>query len=174
MTPDTFQYDQWIADALSGVVKRALAAAASEGLPGDHHFYITFRTATPGVQMPGHLKARYPEDMTIVLQHQYSDLVLDDVAFSVTLKFQGRSARLTIPFAAMTAFADPSVNFGLQLKPTAPAGAKTLKEADHSRAGAAPAAAAKTDPSSPAADAAAEDKKKGEVIALDAFRKKQS
>lgn len=173
MTPDTLRYDQWIADALTGVVKRALALAASEGLPGDHHFYITFHTAAPGVHMPGHLKARYPEDMTIVLQHQYSDLVLDDVGFSVTLKFQGRSARLTIPFAAMTAFADPSVNFGLQLKPAAPATAKTVGEADGASAEVAPAATAKT-ASPPAADATAEDKKKGEVIALDAFRKKQS
>ncbi len=170
MTADALRYDQWIADALSGVVKRALALAASEGLPGDHHFYITFRTGAPGVHMPSHLKARYPEDMTIVLQHQYSDLMVDDVAVSVTLKFQGRSARLSIPFAAMTAFADPSVNFGLQLKPAAPAAVKTVGE-PRAEAKPVPAPAVKTAPP-PAADAAAEDKKKGEVIALDAFRKK--
>jgi len=171
MTADALRYDQWIADALSGVVKRALALAASEGLPGDHHFYITFRTTAPGVQMPGHLKARYPEDMTIVLQHQYSDLMVDDVAFSVTLKFQGRSARLAIPFAAMTAFADPSVNFGLQLKPAAPATVQTVGEAPGVKAKPVPAPAIKTAPA-PAADDAAEEKKKGEVIALDSFRKK--
>ncbi len=161
MTADALRYDQWIADALSGVVKRALAHAASEGLPGDHHFYLTFRTAAPGVQMPSHLKARYPEDMTIVLQHQYSDLVVDDVAFAVTLKFQGRSARLSIPFA------DPAVNFGRQLKPAAPAAVKTVGEAPAPDAKPAPKAAAEA-----RADAAAEEKKKGEVIALDAFRKK--
>jgi hypothetical protein len=125
--------------------------------------------------MPSHLKARYPEDMTIVLQHQYSDLMVDDVACSVTLKFQGRSARLAIPFAAMTAFADPSVNFGLQLKPAAPAVAKTVDEAAGTKANPAPAPAAKAAPPSTAeAEAAAAAKKKGEVIALDAFRKKQS
>ncbi len=171
MTADALRYDQWIADALSGVVKRALALAASEGMPGDHHFYITFRTIAPGVQMPSHLKARYPEDMTIVLQHQYSDLMVDDVAVSVTLKFQGRSARLSIPFAAMTAFADPSVNFGLQLKPATPAAVKTVGEPAAAKAKPVPVPAVKTAPP-PAADAATEDKKKGEVIALDAFRKK--
>lgn len=171
MTADALRYDQWIADALSGVVKRALALAASEGLPGDHHFYITFRTGAPGVSMPSHLKARYPEDMTIVLQHQYSDLMVDDAAFSVTLKFQGRSSRLVVPFAAMTAFADPSVNFGLQLKPAVQAAVKTVGEASGTKAKPAPAPAVKTALPS-ADDAADEDKKKGEVIALDAFRKK--
>ena len=172
MTADALRYDQWIADALSGVVKRAVALAASEGLPGDHHFYITFRTGAPGVHMPSHLKARYPEDMTIVLQHQYSDLMVDDAAFSVTLKFQGRSSRLVVPFAAMTAFADPSVNFGLQLKPAVQAAVKTVGETAGTIAKPAPAPAVKTAPQPPADDAAAEDKKKGEVIALDAFRKK--
>jgi len=173
MTADPLRYDQWIAEALSGVVRRALALAAEEGLPGDHHFYVTFRTTAPGVQMPSHLKARYPEDMTIVLQHQFSDLVVDDGAFAVTLKFQGRSARLIVPFAAMTAFADPAVNFGLQLKPAVPAAARTVGETDGAKAKLAPAPVAKAaPPSAPDADADAEDKKKGEVIALDAFRKK--
>jgi hypothetical protein len=122
--------------------------------------------------MPAHLKARYPEDMTIVLQHQYSDLMIDDVAFSVTLKFQGRSSRLSIPFAAMTAFADPSVNFGLQLKPAAPAAVKTVGQPDAPSAKPVPVPAAQTAPLSTADAAAAEEKKKGEVIALDAFRKK--
>lgn len=174
MTADALRYDQWIAEALSGVVRRALMLAAAEGLPGNHHFYITFRTAAPGVQMPRHLKARYPEDMTIVLQHQFSDLVVDDAAFAVTLKFQGRSARLSIPFAAMTAFADPAVNFGLQLKPAVPAAARTVGEADDAKAKLPPAPAGTAKAVPPSAPDDAEDKKKGEVIALDAFRKKQS
>lgn len=167
MDDDVLRYDQWIAEALSSVAKRALAFAAAEGLPGDHHFYITFRTDTPGVDMPSHLKARYPEEMTVVLQHQYADLVVGDDAFAVTLRFQGRGARLTIPFTAMTAFADPSVKLGLQIRATAAAVDKRVNEGQpESR----PAAVSAAKPA--ATPPAAEDPKKGKVITLDAFRKK--
>lgn len=168
MNADVLRYDQWIAEALSSVVKRALDFAAARGMPGEHHFYITFRTDSPGVEMPSHLRARYPEDMTIVLQHQYTDLVVGDDYFAVTLSFQGRSSRLSIPYAAMTAFADPSVNFGLQIKAAA-----TDKRASQGHAeplAAAP--AAETASPSPAAAPASEDEKKGKIITLDAFRKK--
>lgn len=170
MNEDVLRYDQWIAEALSSVVKRALVFAAAEGMPGEHHFYVTFRTTTPGVDMPSHLKARYPDDMTIVLQHQYADLTVDDQAFAVTLRFQGRNARLTVPFAAITAFADPSVNFGLQIKPAAPASDKRADETATEPRAAAP--TAETAPATPAAAPAAEVDKKGKVIALDSFRKK--
>lgn len=171
MKAEPLRYDQWIADALLGVVTRALRIAATEGLPGDHHFYITFRTDEPGVDMPDHLRAQHPEEMTIVLQHQYWDLVVDDAGFSVTLKFQGRSARLVVPMTAVTAFADPSVNFGLQLKVTEEAADGAAGEA------AAPsdveiAAAAEAELEPADAESEAEAAKKGEVIALDAFRKK--
>ena len=170
MDADVLRYDQWIAEALSSVVKRALAFAAAEGLPGEHHFYVTFRTGAPGVDMPSHLRARYPEDMTIVLQHQYSDLVVGDDSFAVTLRFQGRSSRLSVPFAAMTAFADPSVNFGLQIKAAVAAADKRVNEAAPPPRAAAP--AAETAPVEPSATPAAEADKKGKIIALDAFRKK--
>lgn len=166
MDAEVLRYDQWIAEALSSVVKRALVFAAAEGLPGEHHFYITFRTTAPGVNMPAHLKARYPDDMTIVLQHQYSDLIVDDQAFAVTLRFQGRSARLTVPFAAVTAFADPSVNFGLQIKPAASAPETRVEEAASEPRAAAP--TAETAPAAPATEAG----EKGKVITLDSFRKK--
>lgn len=179
MKGEPLRYDQWISEALLGVVARALKIAATEGLPGDHHFYITFRTDDPGVEMPDHLRAQHPEEMTIVLQHQYWDLVAEDDAFAVTLKFQGRSTRLAVPMAAVTAFADPSVNFGLQLKVTEEEAGEATGDATPADVIAGP-AAAPSEPAGPEADdlepaeagADAEAAKKGEVIALDAFRKK--
>ena len=169
MNADVLRYDQWIAEALSSVVKRALDLASARGMPGEHHFYITFRTDAPGVEMPSHLRARYPEDMTIVLQHQYTDLVVGDEYFAVTLSFQGRSSRLSIPYAAMTAFADPSVNFGLQIKAAVPAD-KRVSQGHAEPLAAAP--AIETAPPPSAVTPASEDEKKGKVITLDAFRKK--
>ncbi|MBL6078782.1 hypothetical protein JMJ56_12250 [Belnapia sp. T18] len=111
-------YAVWTEEALRAVVQDALAHAAKHGLPGEHHFYITFRTDHPGVAMPGHLRARYPQEMTVVLQHKFWDLVVDRSAgsFSVGLSFGGVPAMLTVPFAALTAFADPSVRFGLRFQ----------------------------------------------------------
>jgi hypothetical protein len=111
-------YSYWTEEALRLVVQDALSHAAEHGLPGDHHFYLTFRTSHPGVVMPGHLRARYPQEMTIVLQHKFWDLAVDKQAgtFSVRLSFGGVAALLTVPFAALTAFADPAVRFGLQLR----------------------------------------------------------
>ncbi|RMD60525.1 MAG: hypothetical protein D6826_12075 [Alphaproteobacteria bacterium] len=114
MNDQEIRYDRMVENALRGVVRQALGQAADHGLPGDHHFYITFRTAHPGVDIPESLRRRYPDDMTIVLQHQFYDLDVDDEGFAVTLSFNGRLERLRIPFAAVAAFADPSVRFGLQ------------------------------------------------------------
>ncbi len=108
------RYDLMVERALLGVVKDALAQVRDQGLSGDHHFYITFHTTHPGVVIPDDLRARYPSEMTIILQHQFSDLALTDDAFALTLSFAGVPVRLTIPFAAVVAFADPSVQFGLQ------------------------------------------------------------
>ena len=116
MTMDPLRYDKWIEDALRGVIRRVLVQTAVEGLPGDHYFYITFRTKTDGVTLPGNLLAVHPDEMTIVLQHQFDDLVVDEDAFQVTLYFKGKGERLRVPLNAVTAFADPSVNFGLELK----------------------------------------------------------
>ena len=108
------RYDLMVERALLGVVRDALARVRDKGLPGDHHFYITFHTTHPGVVIPDDLRTRYPSEMTIVLQHQFSDLAITDDAIALTLSFAEVPARLTIPFAAVVAFADPSVQFGLQ------------------------------------------------------------
>ncbi|WP_424811753.1 SspB family protein [Roseococcus sp. YIM B11640] len=112
-------YESWAARALRSVAVDALEYAAREGLPGDHHFYISFRTDHPGTTIPGHLKARYPQEMTIVLQHRFWDLQVDRAAqrFSVGLSFSGVSSILSIPFAALTAFQDPFAHFGLRFEP---------------------------------------------------------
>ncbi|GAA0590361.1 SspB family protein [Caenispirillum bisanense] len=111
---DGFNYEEMVEDALRGVLRRALEKTAAEGLPGQHHFYITFRTDAPGVTLPDRLKAQHPESMTIVLQHQFYDLGVTPDEFTVTLSFNSRLEKLVIPFAAVTAFADPFAKFGLQ------------------------------------------------------------
>lgn len=111
---DGFNYEEMVEDALRGVLRRALERTAADGLPGEHHFYITFRTDAPGVVLPERLKAQHPETMTIVLQHQYYDLGVTPDEFTVTLSFNSKLEKLDIPFAAVTAFADPYAKFGLQ------------------------------------------------------------
>jgi hypothetical protein len=114
--PDSLlPYDSWTQEALLHVVVSAVAFAAREGLPGGHHFYITFKTAYPGVVIPDRLRAQYPDEMTIVLQHQYHSLAIDELTqvISVGLSFGGIPSTLVIPVAAITAFADPEVRFGL-------------------------------------------------------------
>jgi len=116
-------YDQWAEDAMRGVVIRALSHIATEGLPGQHHFYITFRTTYPGVVIPPRLLAKYPEEMTIVLQHQYDRLMVDEAAqiFGVSLSFGGILSALTVPVGAVSAFVDPHVQFGLRFNVAIPA-----------------------------------------------------
>ena len=112
-------YDEWVEAAMRHVVARALAHAAANGLPGEHHFYVTFRTDYPGVVMPPRLRTQYPQEMTIVLQHQFWDLKMDDEAglISVGLSFGGVPASLVIPLGAVTGFADPHVRYGLRFHP---------------------------------------------------------
>jgi hypothetical protein len=114
MGEEGLRYDAMVEQALRGVVRRALTYAAERGLPGDHHFYVSFHTNEPGVDIPAQLRARYPDEMTIVLQHQFWGLDVGEEAFGVTLSFSDVPERLTIPFSAISAFADPSVRFGLQ------------------------------------------------------------
>ena len=143
-------YQEMMERALRGVMREALARVAADGLPGGHHFYIAFRTGDDGVAMPAHLRARHPDEMTIVLQHRFQGLETGEESFSVTLSFGGRPARLTVPFAAVTGFADPAVPFGLQFG--GDAGEAGAEDADAQR---------------PADDSP----KEGAVVALDAFRK---
>jgi uncharacterized protein len=112
---DHIGYQALTQSALKGVVRAALDKASKlDHLPGDHHFYVTFRTRTQGVQMADYLKDRFPEEMTIVIQHQYWEFEVFDDRFQITLKFSGVPQHLRIPFVAVTRFYDPSINFGLQ------------------------------------------------------------
>src|SRR6185312_10619754 len=117
MPQDLYHYETMIDRALRGVVREALERAAREGLRGAHHFYIGFATDMKGVSIPDSLRARYPQEMTIVLQHQFWDLDVGKDGFSITLSFQKQLERLTIPFVAVRSFADPSVNFALEFAP---------------------------------------------------------
>lgn len=165
MISDSLPYDQWIEDALRGVVHQALLHTSRHGLPGNHHFYVTFRTSADGVRLAPELRAEYPDEMTIVLQHQFWDLEVDEDAFGVSLNFRGKPQRLHVPLAALTAFGDPSVNFGMHLKTVGadiPEGEETVEVAGPDGA-AEPAETLEPEPPAP---------ERGEVVALDKFRKK--
>jgi hypothetical protein len=114
---EILRYDKMVEQALRGVVRQAIEEVMGDGLPGDHHFYITFMTDYPGVSIPDYLRDRYPGEMTIVLQFQFYDLSIDRDKMNVTLSFNNVPERLTIPLGAITIFADPSVNFALQFQP---------------------------------------------------------
>lgn len=121
MDIDTIDYQRIIQDALRGVVRRVLTQVVEHGLPGEHHFYVGFRTSHPGVEVPRFLRDQYPEEMTIILQHQFWELAVDEEEFSVVLSFGGSRHRLRIPFAALTAFADPEAQFALRFAEASPA-----------------------------------------------------
>jgi hypothetical protein len=119
MATDHIRYDVLARDALRGVLRRVLTDAAEHGLPGEHHFYITFLSTADGVKLSPRLMAQYPDEMTIILQHQFWDLVVTEDRFEVGLSFGGVPERLVVPFAAIKSFLDPSVQFGLQFEPSA-------------------------------------------------------
>ena len=178
-------YGAWIDDALRGLVKRALTLALEQGLPGKHHFYITFRTGHPGVVLPAPQRAQYPNEMTIVLQHQFWGLEVTDDSFTVTLSFGGKHEPLFIPYDMIVSFADPSVKFALQFDSGANAGEDEGESDEHE--GQEPVLALDKPEAKPAlpdqrAGARAEGDTAagssggpsgGTVVALDAFRKKQ-
>lgn len=116
MTTDLIRYDLLVQDALKGVVRKVLSDAARDGLPGDHHFYVSFQTGFPGVRLSSRMREKYPDTMTIVLQHQFWDLAITEHAFEVGLSFGGVPERLLVPFDALTGFFDPSVQFGLKFE----------------------------------------------------------
>lgn len=157
---EELRYDLMVEGALRRVVYDTLKLVAERGLPGSHHFYISFLTEHPGVQIPPHLREQYPKEMTIVLQYQYYGLVLTDHNFSVTLSFNNVKERLTVPYAAITTFADPSVNFALQFQ------TMDDEEEEYEDEDGAPAKEKGAD------DAGKEPEEKGVVISLDQFRKK--
>jgi len=116
MAVDHIRYDLLTQEALRGVLRTVLSDAAKNGLPGDHHFFVTFDTCAEGVRLSQRMRAQYPKEMTIVLQHQFWDLAVSEEAFEVGLSFGGVPERLSIPFAAVKGFFDPSVEFGLQFE----------------------------------------------------------
>jgi hypothetical protein len=169
MAKEILQYSVMVEAALRAVVRQALTEVAKNGLPGNHHFYITFRTAHPGVQVPDYLKARYPSEMTIVLQFQFYDLQVDDTAVSVTLTFNNTPERLIIPIRAITVFADPSVNFVLPFQSAEAAVEETPVAAPKPIS-----QAVKEAVDTKVAELAPKDggEKGAEVVSLDKFRKK--
>jgi len=149
-----------VENALRSVVRDALSVTAERGLPGTHHFYVTFRTDFPGVAIPDFLRAQYPSEMTIVLEHQFWDLKVDDERFSVTLSFHSQAQRLVVPLAAITAFADPSVKFGLEFR--------AEQDSDTAAPAAKTAISPPLEPVAPTLPV-----RPAEIVKLDAFRKKQ-
>jgi hypothetical protein len=133
--PDLIRYDLLAQDALRGVVRKVLADVAKNGLPGEHHFFVAFDTRADGVKLSDRLRKQYPEEMTIVLQHQFWDLIVGDKSFEVGLSFKGVPERLTVPFEAIKGFFDPSVQFGLQFETITEAQAAPAKAANESEAG---------------------------------------
>jgi hypothetical protein len=189
MAVDHIRYDILAQDALRGVVRRVLLDAAKNGLPGEHHFYISFDTRAEGVRLSPRMLAQYPEEMTVVLQHQFWDLEVTESGFEVGVSFGGVPERLAVPFAAVKGFFDPSVQFGLQFEEVAEAAAEHSGQSEQSATGAndaqpvehkavAPAVAAvpvESDPETTRATSQAEGDNSvagGEVVQLDRFRKK--
>jgi uncharacterized protein len=173
MPVDLIRYDLLAQEALRGVVRRVIADAAKNGLPGDHHFFVTFDTTKPGIRMSPRLHAQHPQELTIVLQHQFWDLTVTDDSFEVGLSFKGIPERLVVPFDAIKAFFDPSVKFGVQF------------DSADARSEEAPGKARDTAPSLPESvsaepaiepadltDEEPEPPPGGEVVRLDRFRKK--
>ncbi len=179
MTIDQLQYDDMIQEALRGVMAQAIETVAKSGFPGEHHFLIVFRTRRPDVEISEALLRRFPEEMTIVLQHQFWDLKTDSTGFDVTLSFSNVMEHMRIPYSAVKAFTDPSVKFGLQFHVEEGEDAPIEHDAeihtlqDDMTAGA-PSRPARQEKEAPQ-DAASEtdgQEASGDVVSLDAFRKK--
>jgi hypothetical protein len=193
MSIDHIRYDLLVRNALREVVHGVLVSASKNGLPGEHHFFISFDTRAPGVRLSPRMRTQYPEEMTIVLQHQFWDLIVGETSFEVGLSFGGIPERLTVPFDALKGFFDPSVQFGLEFEvPADKVGGGTgdaAAAAESVAASPAPAAGRKssrgkganvpakpaangTDAEAPSAAAAIKQDGMGEVVRLDRFRKK--
>jgi uncharacterized protein len=169
MATDHIRYDVLARDALRGVLRRVLTDAAEHGLPGEHHFFITFLSTAEGVKLSPRLLAQYPEEMTVILQHQFWDLTVSEDRFEVGLSFGGIPERLVVPFHSIKSFFDPSVQFGLQFEPVdavteTPAANLPSVPAPTSLTVPAPVAETKDEPAKPGEGA--------EVVRLDRFRKK--
>jgi hypothetical protein len=178
MPTDLIRYDLLVQDALRSVVRKVLADTARAGLPGDHHFNIAFKTQAPGVVLPAAIKSRFPDEMSIILQHEFWDLVVGPDDFEVSLNFSRKPERLTVPFDAITGFTDPSVPFGFKLEPRV-GEKRTEPRAAPAPAPPPPAKPAPANPADPAAmkpaapaEKPAEPAGPAKVVSIDAFRKK--
>jgi hypothetical protein len=175
MAKDFIGYDNLVDRALRGVVRDALTRIQKQGLIGSHHFYITFKTHDPGVEIPDFLRERYPDEMTIVLQNQFSGLRVTDELFEVTLSFQKLPCTLVVPLPAVTGFADPSVQFGLQFKNASAAQQPGQPPSEVSKAAKPPAKNKGSLPAPAPSESGPADEKSGEspqIVSLDKFRKK--
>jgi uncharacterized protein len=173
MATDHIRYDVLARDALRGVLRRVLTDAAEHGLPGEHHFFITFMSTAEGVKLSPRLLAQYPEEMTVILQHQFWDLTVTEDRFEVGLSFGGIAERLVVPFNSIKSFFDPSVQFGLQFEPS-DAAAEAPAASLPSVAVASSIASAPTVPAPPPEnkDEPTKPSEGAEVVRLDRFRKK--
>ena len=173
MATDLIRYDVLVHDALRGMLRRVLTDAAEHGLPGEHHFFITFLSTADGVKLSPRLLAQYPEEMNIILQHQFWDLAVTEDRFEVGLSFGGIPERLVVPFAAIKSFLDPSVPFQVEFQPTeavaeAPTGNLPAVPAPSALPVSAPATENKSEPT----EKDAKPSEGAEVVRLDRFRKK--
>jgi len=167
MSKDFIGYQALTDAALRGVVREALRRVEKQGLIGAHHFFLTFKTKFPGLEIPEFLHEQYPDEMTIILQHQFSGLKVKEHHFEVTLTFRKLPATLTIPYEALTAFFDPGVQFGLQFR-----GAEGDAKQTTAPKLPTPAPEQNRDKAGPAPETPAEKPAPGEVVSLDSFRKK--
>jgi hypothetical protein len=176
MATDHIRYDVLARDALRGVLRQVLTDAAAHGLPGEHHFFITFLSTAEGVKLSPRLLAQYPEEMTIILQHQFWDLVVTEDRFEVGLSFGGVPERLVVPFNSIKSFFDPSVQFGLQFEPSDAATETPATNPPASNLPATPSASALTapepEPEPESKDEPEKPSEGAEVVRLDRFRKK--
>ena len=174
MATDHIRYDVLARDALRGVLRQVLTDAAAHGLPGEHHFFITFLSTAEGVKLSPRLLAQYPEEMTIILQHQFWDLVVTEDRFEVGLSFAGVPERLVVPFNSIKSFFDPSVQFGLQFEPSDTAAETPAANLPASNLPATPSASAPTAaaPEPESKDEPEKPSEGAEVVRLDRFRKK--
>jgi hypothetical protein len=179
MSEETLNYEEWVEEALRAVIKRALDQTVLDGLLGDHHFFITFLTGHTDVKIPAHLLDEHPEKMTIVLQHQFNNLDVTDIGFSVSLSFGGRPCYMQVPFSSIVTFADPAVNFVLQLKMAEQDNEEyedtTVSSENIDAIDVLPGLLKKKGKEAPNSrddDNYDKDDKMGEIIALDTFRKK--
>jgi uncharacterized protein len=184
MATDLIRYDLLVQDALRSVVRKVLADTARTGLIGEHHFNIAFKTQAPGVVAPPAIKQRFPDEMSIILQHEFWDLVVTQDAFEVSLNFSRKPERLTVPFDSITGFTDPSVPFGFKLEPRVSESASRAPAAVEKKEPTPAPAPTKTAPakkptgpalaakSSQSAEKPAEPSGEAKIVSIDAFRKK--